>query len=136
MIQADFGSLWWSYFVHRIISTHCEDNSFYYCWKYHLNSLSVSVSIFIAMSKKWAANKCQLHRTSTLMSRINKLMIRILMYIVRRTRLEKGKEQRFFKDTVTRNAIFIIIIISISAQELFLFCFYVLVKIHSQDCDC
>ena len=88
----------------------------------------LSKSIFIALPKKSNATECELHRTISLMSHVVKIVLRILMWRVRKSiRPEIGKEQYgFMKDTGTRNAIFTLRMIcerSIEMQKDLYLCF-------------
>ena len=67
----------------------------------------LSKSIFIALPKKAGAIECELHRTISLMSHINKILLRIIMLRARsRIMPEIGEEQcGFVQDAGTRNAI-------------------------------
>ena len=72
--------------------------------------LSLSRSVFIALSKLSGTTECELHRTISLMSHITKLMLRILMLRIRRNiRPEISDVQcGFMEGKGTTNAIFII----------------------------
>ena len=65
-------------------------------------------SVFVTLPKTPGATECASHRTISLMSHFTKLLLRILMWRMRKhTRVEISKTQfGFVKDKGTRNAIF------------------------------
>ena len=80
----------------------------------------LSKSIFITLPKKPGAVECELHRTTSLMSHITKLLLRIVMQRARkRIKPEIGEEQcGFVENTGTRNAIFMVHVLSERAIEM------------------
>ena len=67
-------------------------------------------SIFITLPKVKGKDKCEKHRTISLMSHITKLVLRVIMNRIRGRTLSEISEVQygFMPDRVTRNAIFVL----------------------------